>query len=937
MKRNIRNIIATVVGTLALATLCMPAWADPFNPIFLQVDINCGDEVNSATQTNFVGWPLPGWTVPESYDVATSGKVFNATIQHAWPYQPAVTTNQWTMVFPTNLFLTNFPGWVASSNITVTLMATNWNPTNDYSKGYPYGMTWDPWDWMPLVATTNFGNGTVGETWSNLYSDFFYVQHACDIGYGWDFISLTISNLVPNTNYEITVWDANLSSYPYYNADYVAWGPTNPETLTIITNAASPNGTNVPMFANYVPQPGGGGTIPKLARVLACGPNPSIQDPGDQEFAYSGSFYVTSDNNGTVTAYAWEDDDSWVGNQSVPLNGFAIGFAATLAYAPITNAVTTVTNPVPAQLSGSSVTWPYTCGALKINTDGAFTDQSYGDTLNIQGETFQAPRDFMLRNFYIACTATTNSGRYALLLYDFGTNSAPASFNPGNYTNLLGHPDPAAHAYWVFSPNSLTNRSILKIKLPGSADQVYMTNGHNYFLGFQYVGAFPNTNNTATNNDMIWESTSSGKTYASGAAYQGSLTSVSSISRNFIMAVDVLATNLGYVNVYSYPIQTNSNGSGFPATSTWPSTPAAPVYATFTDPYHGDTNIMSPGPSYMFWPYIDTLYNFSYIDSGNAGTDGTGTGREALGAGRCLDMNFVATNSFTLGAVALRERGLGSSNCLWTLAVYDITNAFIVVTNTGSAGDTNLWPDSFTPGLQAVTPGIPVMATNLDFYITAANGANGPGGGTHDQLLVLAIDTNHYPINIQSGHAYAVELSADLIGQNNGDPNLLQWIRSTNRTTFEIEAYTPIAGHSQGFKISTNSPSTPYWALPKGLSASYSDPEDKRSPLGGDSPSTTTYVYGRDLVMALYATPPTPLVTSIEISTNVILYQKTNVVITWNSVPGVGYSVLRTNNLKAPTVNWPVIVTGYSGSGSSLSYTDVTSAATMNFYRVSNP
>jgi len=47
--------------------------------------------------------------------------------------------------------------------------------------------------------------------------------------------------------------------------------------------------------------------------------------------------------------------------------------------------------------------------------------------------------------------------------------------------------------------------------------------------------------------------------------------------------------------------------------------------------------------------------------------------------------------------------------------------------------------------------------------------------------------------------------------------------------------------------------------------------------------------------------------------------------------------VLRTNNLKAPTVNWPVIVTGYSGSGSSLSYTDVTSAATMNFYRVSNP
>jgi hypothetical protein len=343
-----------------------------------------------------------------------------------------------------------------------------------------------------------------------LYSDFYYVQHACNIGYGWDYISLTFSNLTPSTNYEITVWDTCLNSYPYYNADYIAWGPTNPSTMITVTNAVSGQPTNIPEFGNYAPSPGGGGGNPKLIRVLATGPSPSVQDPGDAEFAYSGSLYMQSDTNGVVTVYGWEDDDNWIGNQLVVLNGFGIGFAATLSYAPTTNVVVTVTNPAPGTLSSTSVGWPYTTGGLKINTDGSFTDQSFSTGVTVMGETFVPTGDFMLRNFYIACTATTNSGRYALLLYDLGTNSPPSTFNPNNYTNLLGHPNPAPHSYWVFSPNGLTNRSILKLKLPTIGDLVYMTNGHNYFLGFQYVGAFPNTNyahgspNPATNNDMIW-------------------------------------------------------------------------------------------------------------------------------------------------------------------------------------------------------------------------------------------------------------------------------------------------------------------------------------------------------------------------------------------------------------------------------------------------
>jgi hypothetical protein len=582
------HLVIAVAGAMVLS-----AMADPFNAPFLQVDINCGDDPNSATQPGFVGWSFPAFTGPSSDqgEQFTNYPGIPLPGAYPWPYQPQVTTNEWTMVFyPTNFI--NINQYTPTGPITVTLMATNWNPTNDYAAWDPIGMEWAPWNTMTLVGATNFGNGTVGEVWSNLYSDFVYVQHSSNLGYGWDYISLTFSNLTPNTNYEITVWCYDPSAYPNYNADYVAWGPTNPSTMTIVTNAASPNGTNVPMFANYVPQPGGGGTIPKLARVLATGPNPSIQDPGDPEYAYSASFYMQSDNSGTITVYAWEDDDAAVGTQLVPLNAFAIGqaYMCTCPYPfPPTNAIPWLDAPVPAAY-GPPTVWPYTTGGLNIPSGGSYTDQSFENLPGaILGETFKAPRDFMLRNFYIACGGTTNSGNYALLLYDLGTNSAPASFNPSANTNVLGHPYAGFDlSYWSFSPNSLATTNnfthrIVKFKLPKSGDQVYLTNKHNYFLGFQYVGGWKDSsNNVHYSNDMVWES-ASGQTYTNGTAYAGNTNGVTSIgSVNFVMAADVLQPNLGFVNIYSYPLQTNDNGSGFPATTNWP---GSPVVATFQDPY----------------------------------------------------------------------------------------------------------------------------------------------------------------------------------------------------------------------------------------------------------------------------------------------------------------------------------------------------------------
>ena len=65
-----------------------------------------------------------------------------------------------------------------------------------------------------------------------------------------------------------------------------------------------------------------------------------------------------------------------------------------------------------------------------------------------------------------------------------------------------------------------------------------------------------------------------------------------------------------------------------------------------------------------------------------------------------------------------------------------------------------------------------------------------------------------------------------------------------------------------------------------------------------------------------------------------------SVVLSWDAVASATYRVLRTNVLTAPTGNWPAITTGYppgGAPGGSLSYTDATATATLNFYRVSSP
>ena len=192
---------------------------------------------------------------------------------------------------------------------------------------------------------------------------------------------------------------------------------------------------------------------------------------------------------------------------------------------PATNVITTLLNPVPASY-GPPAVWPY-FSTLNISDTSFAAKTLLVNTNSVIGQTFIPTHDFMLRNFYLAGQTTTNTGLYTLVLYDLGfTNMASvnafAIYNQpaGNpYINLLSHPTAPPGAYWTFSrggTNAITNSTIIKFKLPSAADEVYLTNGHSYFLGLQFIPG------TGSNDLTLEETTSGASTYTNGICLRGS-------------------------------------------------------------------------------------------------------------------------------------------------------------------------------------------------------------------------------------------------------------------------------------------------------------------------------------------------------------------------------------------------------------------------------
>ncbi len=515
------------------------------------------------------------------------------------------------------------------------------------------------------------------------------------------------------------------------------------------------------------------------------------------------------------------------------------------------------------------------------------------------GETFLASRDFLLRNFYITCQGTTNSGNYVLVLNDLGTGALPVSFNPGANTNLAAD----AVTFSSFSPVGITNAEIVKLKIPSSFWRV-ITNGHNYFLGLSYVGG--------GSNDMILERTTGGQSYINGAAYKGATNSVRNDGftgglQNFIWAVDVVNPNPA-IAVTNAPLDTS-----------WPTlasaSPNTPVVQTFTDPFSDSPVGLNPDPTNdnQFGSHDTAVY------------EGFGPGTAAPGIGFC--QGFNATSNFNLGAVVLRARGGGSSNVLFTMDVWDITNSYFTATDS-----IEHWPRQLLTANDVQPKAVPVFGTNVNFYYTIDNGSNGAGQGSNDQFVILTLPPQ-YQVPIQSGHIYAIGIMAETVGQNAATDGLFQLVRDVGQANFQIELYPDLGDGIQTAGLRTNvaSGGIAHNVLPRGLThSSFGDPDIFFGGISGaESPRT--------FVMAVYAAPA---ITQPPITISNITKNGGGVTLTWNSSAGSTYSVLRNGNLTDAVSSWSTITSGYPGGGAAggpLSFTDPTPPAGASFYIITRP
>ena len=871
MKQTSPNIIVKAIACVsAFLTLCgATAFADAVNTPFLQVDINL---TGDTPQAGFVSWPLP----------APSPSALSLTWTTNFPVSNFINTNANTPQGPVSVTIVgrHVEGGAANA------FATN---ASGWFTNFP---NWQFNQQSPDVV--NRGTLTSGINF-NMLNDFLLVQHWTPVGFGGDQLVVTFSGLTPNTNYEVTAWcydPANSGSGGTINR--VAWGVVNPD----------PNGNN-----EFQP---GGNTNQVLVDVIAGGPAPTTF------YGNSGSFFITTDGSGSATAYGYEDDTSYSGTQFVPFNGFSIGFATNLVHTPSTNVITTLLNPVPASY-GPPAVWPY-FSTLNISDTSFAAKTLLVNTNSIIGQTFIPTQDFMLRNFYLAGQTTTNTGLYTLVLYDLGfTNMASvnafAIYNQpaGNpYINLLSHPTAPPGAYWTFSrggTNAITNSTIIKFKLPSAADEVYLTNGHSYFLGLQFIPG------TGSNDLTLEETTSGASTYTNGVAFAGvplgtTLWKMTNAHQNLIMAFDVQNPN-PVISVSNYPLTAS--------THSWP---------TLAGMANGGLPVITAAPD---TPNYDPSQGAdpSYLDfTGPGNANPPALQGVNLGSGvRCNSMSFYNTNTFKLGAVALEMRGIGSSNVLFTLNVYQITNNFFTQPASGSI---EKWPRNFQPNVDSAPLGIPIFGTNVDFYYTTNNN----GGGTTNQLLVLTLPPQYQAVINGSMtmpyQTYVLEISCGDLGENVGNYGVFLLVRNNVDSQWQSALFpASVTGNpsgQDGFATNAASGGSYIEITPMYLGRPTPDPELFAGGIVGVGTGTE-----RAMQMAIYAAPNTSPASSIHITS--VTHSGGSAVLNWTSSGGSSptFTVWRSSSLSP--ASWTSLQSGISAS----TYTDTAATAGINFYKVSSP
>lgn len=187
--------IKAVVVMSAIATLCGgTVFATPLYTPFLLVDIDGGDA--PVTQAGFQSFPIPAqssWNLGLSWS-QTFDSPANFTSNVFTPGPISVTiwaTNSEAQAATNASWYTNFPYY--------------------FPQNAPAG----------LNRTNTFPTGASNQY---LLNDFLVVDHYPPVGFGLDYIQVTVSGLVPNTNYEFTAWDYDSAwTNSGYQINQVGW------------------------------------------------------------------------------------------------------------------------------------------------------------------------------------------------------------------------------------------------------------------------------------------------------------------------------------------------------------------------------------------------------------------------------------------------------------------------------------------------------------------------------------------------------------------------------------------------------------------------------------------------------------------------------------------------------------------------------------------
>lgn len=280
-----------LLGALAFVT---QAVANPLYTPFLSVDINgantAGGQSIGPTEAGFLPWDV--LAITDEFD-ANYGAANNWVSQAAAGMTQAFASSE--------------------GNITATLTGV----------GTSY-------------SARNRGANAGGM--SALYQDFPFAQRDNAIGFGRNYLKLTLSGLTPGETYEFTGFNreaafqaANLASPTDPGQSFQAWSDLS--TLGGADGPAAWLDANVGAGQSYQPAVGGvNNPIPKLGRSQVAGPD-SLS--AGYAFFHSSSFLTTADGTGKVTVYAWSDPN---------------GFGSTVQGASLMNGFSLATVPEPTSL-----------------------------------------------------------------------------------------------------------------------------------------------------------------------------------------------------------------------------------------------------------------------------------------------------------------------------------------------------------------------------------------------------------------------------------------------------------------------------------------------------------------------------------------------------------------------------------------------------------